>query len=559
MGVHERKYTTDRLFNFRPLLFSSICLALGVAFAYLHIFKDVSAWWSLCLLPFAAASFCFCDNAKRLRLTLVAVVWLIACFACGFAAFKNKILDFSATRQYAQSAEVVGQVKDKTCTEYMLILTLDGVRIDGEEQNGRLKAYFSTEYVDAVSLADVVRMRGFVQTDVTYFDKYGFRANDVSDNVRFSLSKIESFEIVGHKFDPFAAVRARMERVTYAGMDETPAAVTMAVLTGNTSGIERDLLENVRRGGIAHIFAVSGLHMGALYAFCLFLMKKTSLSRWSKFSRFLLVFGVLFFYAGVCGFTASVVRALILCVCSYAFKLIGIKTDSLELLGLAAFLILLFDPIQLFCVGFHLSFAACFGIVFLAKPLGRVLNNGIERVILCFAGKHREEVLERRKQREDLPPTVGESIRRWAVSLLSVSFAAQIATTPILLQTFGYVSCWAILLNLLFVPLISATFSLLLIFVLIACVLPVSAASVILYLPSMLWSAVLLTFEILDFSSFMIRGFTLTGWAIVCYYLACTLCSDKWNLSKKLRRGYACGLLLAFGIVTCVANFPLIW
>ncbi len=557
-SIHQRENVADKLFNFRPLFFSAASLALGILFAYLRIFKDVSAWWSIALLPFAAASFCFCKSRARILATAVVIVWLAVCFCFGFAAFKSKVLDFTDTRQYNQEAEVVGQVQEKTLTEYTLVVVLDDVRIDGEKQDGRLTAQLAKRLSDEIYLADVVRMDGVVTTDVSFWGEYGFRASDISDDVRFSLTKVQDLEIIDHKLNLFAAVRSRMERVVYAGMDETPAAVTMATLTGNTAGIDSDLLENVRRGGITHIFAVSGLHVGALYAFCLLLIRKTALKRLSKSTHFILLATVLTFYAGVCGFTASVVRALILCLVSYAAKCIGIKSDLLETLGVAAFIILLINPVELFCVGFQLSFAACLGIAFLAKPIGRVLDTGSDKVILSLAGKHRERILERRKEREDLPQTVGQGVRRTVVSLLSVSFAAQIATAPILLQTFGYVSCWSLLLNLLFVPLISATFSLLLLLVFIACVLPVSAANVILYLPSMLWSAVLLLFEACDFSSFMIRGFSLTAGGVVCYYLACTFMSDKWNVSGKIRRCAVWGLMLAFVAGTILYNLPLI-
>ena len=557
-SAYQREKIADRLFNFRPLFFSGASLALGVAFAYLRIFKDVSAWWSMVFLPFAAASFCFAKGGRRVLMTAVVIVWLAACFCFGFATFKNCVLDFTDTPQYGRQAVVVGQVKEKTLTDYTFSVVLEDVRIDGEKQDGNLVAYLPKYRAKQIGLADVLKISGLVETDTSFFDEYGFRANAISDNLRFTLTDVEDFDIVGRKFDLAAIVRGRMERVVYAGMDETPAAVTMAVLTGNTSGIDNELLTNVRRGGIAHIFAVSGLHVGALYAFCLLLIKKTALKGLPKPVHFVLLAFVLCFYAAICGFTASVVRALILCLVSYALKAIGLKNDLLETLGLAGFLILLFNPTQLFCVGFQLSFLACFGIAFLAKPLGRVCDECYRGVVLCLAGKRRERILEREKEREDLPPTLWEEIRHAIFSLLAVSFGAQIATAPVLLQTFGYVSCWAMLLNLIFVPLIGAAFSLLLLFVLLACVLPVSVAGAILYLPSALWSAVLLTFEIFDFSSFLLRGFSITAGGVICYYLACTFISDKWNLSLRIRRYCVWGLLAAFLLSTAIKNLPLI-
>ena len=112
-----------------------------------------------------------------------------------------------------------------------------------------------------------------METNTEAFDDYGFRAEEVSGRVRFQID-VSSLTVTGKSKNPFLAVRSRLVETLYAGMDEESAAVTCALLTGDTSGIESGLLENVRRGGIAHIFAVSGLHIGALYAFCLFLFRK---------------------------------------------------------------------------------------------------------------------------------------------------------------------------------------------------------------------------------------------------------------------------------------------
>ncbi|MBQ9714042.1 MAG: ComEC/Rec2 family competence protein [Clostridia bacterium] len=549
--MYKREEIADRLFNFRPLFFSAILFALGIIFAYLHIFNGDSVLWGLCLLPFAAAPFCFCDNFERVWKTLLAVCWLLICFCLGFLVFRNQTEKFSDATPYRRQAYVSGNVVVKERNDYNLLLVLEGIHVDGEVENGRLVAYLPIGYAEKLELSDQLLLYGFIETDTNFFDEFGsFRAYSIRDDLRYVLTDVESVSVIGNKLDLFAAMRTRMERVVYAGMYETPAAVTMAVLTGNTTGIESELLENVRRGGIAHIFAVSGLHMGALYAFCLLLVKKTRLKKMPKFPRYVLMASMLFFYAGVCGFSASVVRALILCLVNYAFALIGVKTDLLESLGLAAFLILLLNPIELFCVGFLLSFAACLGIAFLAKPIGHVCDELSKKIILTLSFGKREAVLRSWEEQEDAPPSIGESIRRATTSFLSVTLSAQIATAPIQLSAFGYLSAWSLLLNFLFVPLISAAFSGLLLLVLIACLLSISWSSVILYFPSMLWTGVLLAFEAFDFSSFCIKGVSLTGIGMLCYYLACTFLSDKWNLRKRARRWIAIGLFAAFMITT---------
>lgn len=550
----KKQMRADKLFNFRPFFFFAVFFCLGIFFAYLHTFHGVSAWWSFLLLPFAAASFFFCESKARFKKTACAIALLALCFGLGYASFARRVENFADCRRYDGVEYVVGRVAEKREYEGYTRLVLDELYIGENAEKGKLNAYLPTSFCENARLSDELLLRGYVRTDVEYFDKYGFRASDIGEGVRFQLSSVELCTVTGHRFDIFTAVRERIENVVYAGMDETPAAVTMAVLTGDTAGIEEGLLENVRWGGIAHIFAVSGLHMGALYAFCLLLVQKTPLKRLPKIFRFFLLTAILIFYAGVCGFSASVVRALVLCLIGYAFKLIGVPTDLLESLGVGGILILLLNPTALFEVGFQLSFLACLGIAFLRRGIGQVCDEVCEKTVLFFAGKRREQVIAERERKKELPPSIAERTRRWCVSFLSVSLSAQIFTAPLLLKTFGYLSGWSLLLNFLFVPMIGGLFSALLAFVAVACVLPIAASPVILYLPSVVWSTALLVFETADFSTFALTGIALPSVSLLLYYLAFTFASDKWNVSKTFKRIAFSTLILAFGVAVSATN-----
>ena len=144
----------------------------------------------------------------------------------------------------------------------------------------------------------------------------------------------------------------------------------------------------------------------------------------------------------------------------------------------------------------------------------------------------------------DKPLGLGERVKQAVASFLSVSLAAQIGTAPVLLASFGYVSLWSLLLNCLFVPLIGAVFALLLALVLFSCLLPLGAAPVLLYLPSVFWSAALLVFHAADFS-FVLTGFKL-GAAAILYYAIVVLLSGKINIERKKKRFLFLLFLCAF-------------
>lgn len=542
---------TEKLFNFRPVFFSAIFLCLGIVFYFLYHYHGVSALWLLGLLPLAATPFFFCRTKEKIFKTAVAVALLSIFFFLGYFGFSLQTARFFDRAAYLGGNYVSGCVVEKRSYKDGTGLVLEDLSIGGKRVEGRLVAYLPATFYDTISLSDEVFLEGNVNEVEINGENFSLMAGELGDKVRFRLWA-DNAVVTGKKFDLFLFLRDRAEAAIDFGMDETPAAVTKAVLFGNTTGIDEDLYDNIRRGGIAHIFAVSGLHVGALFVFCLLLVRKTALRRLPKLGRFALLAILLFTYAGICGFSSSVVRATVICLAAYASTLIGIKTDLIESLGLAAICILLFKPSALFEVGFQLSFLACFGIAFLSKPIGQVFDEAAKLFRKVFPKRLTLAEEEAKENGDTLPPSLGERAYRAGSSFLSVSLGAQVFTAPLLLHYFGYVSGWALLLNCLFVPLISAVFSALLLLVAIACFFPASWAAALLYLPNVVWSAILLAFQTLDFSSFAISDLSLSVGAFFAYFAFCLFCSDKWNLKKSLCLILAGACFVSF-LITMVA------
>ena len=93
-------------------------------------------------------------------------------------------------------------------------------------------------------------------------------------------------------------------------LDKDTAAICYAMLIGDTKGVDDATLDSFRFGGVAHIFAVSGLHIGLVYGVIAFAMKKL---RANKFLSAAICIAVILLYSAVCGFTLSSVRAVIMC------------------------------------------------------------------------------------------------------------------------------------------------------------------------------------------------------------------------------------------------------
>ena len=531
----------ERFFNVRYIFFFAFMLSFGVLFGFFRLCLEASFLWLLFFVPILPIPFVFSTDRKR---TLMATLAFALAFICGFLVFYEKVDEYQSAEKFSGEHNVVGTVCEKVQAESYTRVLLSDIYIAEKPSDFKLVAYLSPSFSENIRVSDRVVLRGKVYTYQELMQNDSFIGQKIADGVKYYCFCYERVQAVGQADDLFLTVRARIEEVVRAGMDEASASLTLALLLGDTAGIEEGLLENIRAGGIAHIFAVSGLHIAALYAFCRLLTEKTRFSRAPAWTKFLFVSLIVLFYGGVCGFSSSVVRAIVMCLTAYFCRLVFINYDMLEGLGLAGAIVLLLFPTLLFDVGFQLTFTACIGIGLLSGVIRRGMGGDGVWLNHLLIGK--DELARRATlHKKRVPLGLTAQAWKWFAGVFSLSLAAQMGTFPVLINAFGFVSGWGLLLNILFVPLVSASFSLLLLLVALSAILPISLSGVILFFPSLLWSVLSLLFEAVDFSGFALTG-SLPFGAVWAFYLFLVLSSDKLNLKKAKLPLIAVALALFF-------------
>jgi ComEC/Rec2-related protein len=224
----------------------------------------------------------------------------------------------------------------------------------------------------------------------------------------------------GFPGDVGAWLTVRLER-----LGPRAGAFLRAMLLGDKSGFAAGDSEAFRRAGVAHLLAVSGLHVGALAACGVLLFAALGLGR----RRAALVTAALLpCYALLCGAMPSVLRATIAGTAALLLLAAGRRSSAWHLLSLAGIVILAGDPAALGTPGFLLSFAATAGIL--------AWRGGLERGLAALRCPRRIRVP------------------------LAVSLAAQLAVLPVGAAIFGTVAPWGPLANLLVVPLALAALGL---------------------------------------------------------------------------------------------------
>lgn len=538
--------------NFRPAFTFALFLIFGIIVAYLQTVQERSVWW-LTLLALALPLPFFFFAKRKLRFFIYLAV-LYSAFAIGLFSFSLRVSSYEDANRYSGVHTVTGTVVEISPTTQGEQVVLDKLTVNGVEERGTLTLVLQDGGGYSVRHCDRIQLDCTLSTNAAVEGKYGFRAEAIADRSLYRASKITDLKIIDVDFRLGAYLRGEICSTVTDCMGEESAAVTTAMLLGNTSGIEEGLLENVRYGGIAHIFAVSGLHIGCVFAVCLFFLRR---NRIPAPVRFLIVALSLLLYGGICGYSASVVRAIVTCLVTYGCSLLGIKYDSLESLSLAACVVLIIYPTLLFGVGMQLSFAACAGIVLLSRHMGNVFSWVGNGVADCIEYKICRRAKPKQKDMFHGNTSPKPLVRQWIegfASFMAVSLSAQLGTLPILYVRFGYLSFVSVGLNVLFVPLVSACFAALLILVLLACLLPTEWGSVLLYVPDTLLHAVMLPFHAADFGDGAVRSVVFGTEAILCYYTGLAFCTDKLNFSKWHKRLFALFFLTAFALCLIVPS-----
>lgn len=150
------------------------------------------------------------------------------------------------------------------------------------------------------------------------------------------------------------------------------ASIAQALILGDKSLLSGEDRASFSNAGAMHVLAVSGLHVGIVVYLLLFFFE--------LFPRFftraqasVLALILVWMYAGVTGLSPSVQRAAFMFTLLVLGQVLGRKGDSLNLLFLSAFILLLIDPLLMYDIGFQLSYLAMIGILTLNREISTLL------------------------------------------------------------------------------------------------------------------------------------------------------------------------------------------
>lgn len=231
-----------------------------------------------------------------------------------------------------------------------------------------------------------------------------------------------------------------LDRLHNIGLSPDAESLAAGLLCGDRSRFDPLAIYEMREAGMAHLLAVSGLHIGLIWALLHYFFRPMILVpffcgwnelRWREVFR-LMPLVVLWLYVWMIGFPPSAVRAAIMITIMHFSRYFMIDGWSWENLALAALLMLCYDPMLLGQCGFQLSFAATAGI-FAFRPM--------------FTNEHDAFAMRERKL------TLWDRLEPLR-QIFWITFAAQVFTFPLIVYYFHHLPLLGFVQGFLVVPII---------------------------------------------------------------------------------------------------------
>ena len=232
------------------------------------------------------------------------------------------------------------------------------------------------------------------------------------------------------------------------GQDTVAGALAVALIVGDRSAIPPEVTEVLRTTGLAHILAISGLHM-ALFSGAVFFVVRAGLALMREVSDTRPIdlwaagaaLAAAAFYLAISGASVATQRAFVMTVLVLAGRMAGRRALTLRNAAIAALLILLPAPESILAPGFQMSFAAVVALIAAYESLRRALR-----------AREREDT--RRADTALVWGLTGGTVR-WVGALLLTSLVAGLATGAIGAFHFHRVAPLGPLVNLLAMPLVT--------------------------------------------------------------------------------------------------------
>jgi ComEC/Rec2-related protein len=467
--------------------------------------------------------FSFSKTRKFGYMAVALLVGIVAMCGANDIYDMRQVPDGNTTIQATVDSEIV--VEDGMTAFYVKDVVYENKILDG-------RAYVRVSGDDKPDFGagDVVVIYGnFEFVHHEWFDS--FYSVAVGKQTYYNMWGTSVYKVADGRPDFPLNLQLSIKQMFYENTDGDTAMICQALVLGDKFGIDDNLYDGIKASGLAHVLAVSGLHITALASALMYLLKKIKIK---PIISFVVVSVLTFVYVMLCGFTASAIRALVMTMVLNFGYIKGLKYDKLSSLSLAPIMLLMFRTQSFMHVGFLLSVFAVLGIFTYQSTFKNVFVTIYDKVGL---GK---KLKSDNKAVTYAGKMIGKGWNRVG-DVVSVSLSANVMTTPIVACFFKSVPVLFVLSNLLILPYLMFIYIILLVITLFCQLTSLWGLSVVmqyLLVPFRLWTGFVggLSWSSIDVS---VSVFFIIAWIV-----SAILCS-KFVFIKRRAKAVAVVIWLA--------------
>lgn len=434
------------MFTHRPFVNVVLCFAFGIILnQYLRLpfwFFSAAAFFLLML----SLVFINRDRVSKIFLfpafILLGFLSSIQVQTLAFNHMKSMMIPYNRNAVFVEGV-VISDVQKRTLRNGLkTVFTLDVKKYhpqNAEEMDGVSGKILVNIFRDVeLNYGDYVQLEGKLHPPFNFSRDQRFTYGDYLKHkgiqLILTMGKRSLVKVMashrGHLIAQTALdVRKKLKAVLTRHLSKNSAGIMNALILGERYDIPKNLKDLFIQTGTAHILAISGFNVG-IVAFLIFMFLKVI--RLNRASQYVLTILGVIFYAVLTGAQASVVRAAIMAVIFLLSFLVERETEPLNSLALAAVIILTLNPLDLFNVGFQLSFISVFFIV-------------------QYAPKLFHWILKRWPDTE----TAVSQARIFILQSLAVSLVACLGVGGLIAYYFHIITPITVLANLIIIPLTS--------------------------------------------------------------------------------------------------------
>ena len=268
------------------------------------------------------------------------------------------------------------------------------------------------EKIDKINLGDKVKIKGTLKlpSKNTVPNLFNYRTYLNNNNIYYILT---ASEIIKIKNNTKILTHYKNKLQKYINRKKAHTYLNIFILS-NKKDLDKEVLNSYQVNGLSHLFSISGMHITLLLGTILKLLDKVSYNRYYKY---ILLIIILIIYMYLTDFTPSILRSGIMFILLTLNKLFNFKIKTKNIIMLTFIIIVLINPYYIYNLGFQLSYLISFYLIIFAH----IIN------------KH----------------------KNYFKKIFITSLISFLVSFPIIISNYYQVNLLSILINLLFVPIIS--------------------------------------------------------------------------------------------------------